>query len=488
MCIRTKTQKFPSGPRESCRHFSQRYTTAEDYPYQLNTAFFYESVNMDVTKVIELRQKLMSPTYASFQTFKAPVVIERASGQYCYGPNGEKYLDLLASNLTISVGHAHPRVTAAAIAQIAKAPHLSSMYYSEPASFLSEKLLATLAPRSDGEQWQVLYAVTGTEAVEIALQMARVSTGNMSLLSLTNSYHGSYGTAMGVTGVKACRHDLPETHGIHHLQAPIYEFKDEIDKLISMAETTINSATSGKISAFIFEVLQGYGGIHVLPDDYLRKMSNLIHKYGGLVIADEVQTGYGRMGKSFWAFQMSGIEPDIIVTAKGLGCGFPISAVIAKESVFKNFNETGKFVFSTYGANPVSAAAACAVLDVIRDEKIQERAGYLGDLVKKHLMFVMQTFDLCIEVRGCGLMWGIELDTSIASQVFEALKDLNFLVGLGGGKKNVLRIMPPMCITEADIDNFAEVLINTMDKFTVRLAQSNTTAEEFKQIPDSNQK
>lgn len=437
---------------------------------------------MDVKRVIELRQNLMSPTYASFQTFKEPVVIERASGQYCYGPNGEKYLDLLASNLTISVGHAHPRVTAAAIEQIAKAPHLSSMYYSEPASLLSEKLLSTLKPRSDGEKWQVLYAVTGTEAVEIALQMARVSTGIMPVLSLSNSYHGSHGTAMGVSGVKACRHDLPETHAIHHLQAPIYEFKDDIDKLISMAETTINSATTGKICGFIFEVLQGYGGIHVLPEEYLRRMTALTHKYGGLVIADEVQTGYGRMGKSFWAFQMSGIEPDIIVTAKGLGCGFPISAVIAKESVFRKFNESGKFIFSTYGANPVSAAAACAVLDVIRDEKIQEHADFLGSVVNKHLTYVMNTFDLCVEVRGCGLMWGIELDTSIAFQVFESMKDQNFLVGLGGGKKNVLRVMPPMCITEEDIDHFAEVLVSTMDKFATRTEgkDDNTFSGEFK--------
>ena len=410
----------------------------------------------------------MSPTYGSFQTFKDPVVIERASGQFCFGPNGEKYLDLLANNLTISVGHAHPRVTAAAKNQIDKAPHLSSMYYSEPASLLAEKLLSTLKPRTDGEKWQVLFAVTGTEAVEIAVQMARVSTGNMNILTLTNSYHGSYGTAMGVTGVKSCRHDLPETNAIHHLQAPIYEHKHDIDRLIAMAETTINSATSGKIGAFIFETLQGYGGIHVLPEDYLRKMTDLIHKYNGLVIADEVQTGYGRMGKTFWAFQMSGIEPDIIVTAKGLGCGFPISAIIAKESVFKNFNNTGKFVFSTYGANPVSAAAACAVLDVIKDEKIQEHAHYLGGVVQKHLNYVMNNFEHCIEVRGCGLMWGIELDTRIAVPVFESLKDQNFLVGLGGGKKNVLRVMPPMCITESDLDRFADVLVKTMEKFSVR--------------------
>jgi alanine-glyoxylate transaminase/(R)-3-amino-2-methylpropionate-pyruvate transaminase len=421
-----------------------------------------------VKRVIKLRQDLMSLTYASFQTFKDPVVIDRASMQYCYGPNGEKYLDLLASNLTISVGHAHPRVTAAAIAQINKAPHLSSMYYSEPASLLAEKLLSTLKPRSDGEKWQVIFAVTGTEAVEIAVQMARVSTGNNNILSMSNSYHGSYGTAMGVTGVKACKHELPETSNIHFLQAPIYEHKNQVDNLVSMADTLINSATTGKIAGFIFEALQGYGGIHVLPHDYLQKMTKLVHNHGGLVIADEVQTGFGRMGKSYWAYEMSDIEPDIITIAKGLGCGFPISAVICKESVFNKFNSTGKFIFSTYGANPVSAAAACAVLDVVRDEKVQERTLHLGTIVSKHLHYVMDNFEGCIEVRGEGLMWGIELDVSIAYNVFESLKDQNFLVGLGGGKKNVLRVMPPMCITEEDLDHFADILIQTMEKFSCR--------------------
>lgn len=421
-----------------------------------------------VQKVIKLRQSMMSPTYASFQTFKEPVVIDRASMQYCYGPNGEKYLDLLASNLTISVGHGHPRVTAAAIAQIQKAPHLSSMYYSEPSALLAEKLLATLKPRADGEKWQVIFAVTGTEAVEIAVQIARVTTNNNNILSLSNSYHGSYGTAMGVTGSKACRHDLPETQSIHFLQAPIYEHKHQVDNLVSMADTLINSSTAGKIGGFIFETLQGYGGIHVLPKDYLQKMTTLVHKHGGLIIADEVQTGFGRMGKTFWAFELAEIEPDIITIAKGLGCGFPISAVICKESVFAKYNATNKFIFSTYGANPVSCAAACAVLDVVRDEKIQERAFYLGTIVSKHLHYVMNNFEGCIEVRGEGLMWGIELDVKIAVNVFESLKDQNFLVGLGGGKKNVLRVMPPMCITEEDLDHFAAILIKTMEKFSVR--------------------
>ena len=332
----------------------------------------------NVKNIINVRQSQMSPTYANFQTFKEPVVLDSASMQYCYGPDGEKYLDLLASNLSISVGHGHPKVTAAVKAQIDKAPHLSSMYYSEPISNLTAKLLGTFPERCDGEKWKVLYAVTGTEAVELALQLSRVGTGNIPILSLTNSYHGSYGTAMGASGGSACRHDLPECGGILHLQSPIYQHKNNVDGLVEQAETVINSSTSGKVGAFIFEALQGYGGIHVLPNDYIRKMTALTHARGGYVIADEIQTGFGRMGKKYWAFEMADIEPDIVVVAKGLGCGFPISAIVAKESVFDKFNDTGKFIFSTYGANPVSAAAACAVLDVIEEEKSPRTYGQDG--------------------------------------------------------------------------------------------------------------
>ena len=406
----------------------------------------------------------MSPTYARFQTFKDPVVLSSASGQYCYGPNGEKYLDLLAHNLTISVGHAHPKVTAAAKAQIDKMPHTSSMYYSDPASRLTEKLLKTFPARSDGERWKALYAVTGTEAVELALQLSRVASNNLPVLSLTNSYHGSYGTAMAASGVHACRHDLPECGAIHHLPAPIYEQKQNSASLVSMARSTIQSATSNKVAAFLFEPLQGYGGIHVLPAEYVQGMAELTHEHGGYVVADEIQTGFGRMGEAYWGYEMSGIEPDIVVIAKGLGCGFPISAVVAKESVFDRFDATEKFVFSTYGANPVSAAAACAVLDVIEEEKVQERVLRLGKIVDRNLHEVLNRFDGCREVRGKGLMRGIELEPAIATKVFEGLKDRMFLVGLGGREKNVLRVMPPMCISEEDLMHFHATLCEVMEE------------------------
>jgi len=359
-------------------------------------------------------------------------------------------------------------VVAAAQAQMGKLVHLSSMYYAEPVSLLAEKLLANFKPRSDGEKWQVLFAVTGSEAVEIAIQLARVASGNTPMLSMTNAYHGSYGTSMSASGVNACKHNLPENAGFYHLQAPIHQYKDKVDMLVDMAEETIKASTNGKIGGWLVESLQGYGGIHVLDFNYMKKMAKLTHKYGGYVIADEIQTGFGRMGSHFWAFEMSGLEPDIVTIAKGLGCGFPISAVVVRESIFNKFSAHNKFIFSTYGANPVCAAAACAVLDVVKEEKIQERAFRLGKVVSKLLHYVHDSFDGCLEVRGAGLMWGIELEPEIAGKVFESLKDQYFLVGLGGARKNVLRFMPPMCLTEEDIKHFGECLIKTMEKVSRR--------------------
>ena len=201
---------------------------------------------------------------------------------------------------------------------------------------------------------------------------------------------------MAASGVSACKHDLPECGGFYHLQAPIYENKKNIDNLVKDADNLIHSSTSGKVGAFLFEPLQGYGGIHVLPNDYLNKMSDLTKENGGYVIADEIQTGIGRMGETYWAYEMSGVEPDMVVTAKGLGCGFPISAIVAKESILDKYDEQGKFVFSTYGANPVCAAAAGAVLDVIEEENIQGRALELGKLVDKYLNNIFDNFNDCI--------------------------------------------------------------------------------------------
>ena len=417
------------------------------------------------SRIISTRQKWMAPMYNMFQTYKKPFVAARTSMQYIYDQDDKQHLDLLANNLSISVGHCHPRVVDRVQKQAATMGHCSSMYYSEPAAELTEKLLKTMPVRSDGEDWVVQYLVSGGEAVEMAIQMARVTTGSLDLFSLRNSYHGSLGTAMGACGIHHCKHQLPETQHFHHLPAPIYEKKFQADELLSQAQEAVESSTPNRMAGFLFEQVQGYGGIHVLPKDYVQGMAEIVKSYNGVLIADEIQSGLGRMGSYFWSFEMSEVEPDIVVVAKGLSNGHPLSCVIAKKSLFDEYMEHNKWVFFTYGANPVACAAASETLDILPDA--QRLSARLGRHLKNRLATIEIDYPgLCLEIRGQGLMWGIELDQAFAADIYETMKDHSILVGLGGQNKNVLRVMPPMCLTENDIDNFIDVLDNTMNEYS----------------------
>lgn len=414
--------------------------------------------------VINIRKKLMAPMYSVFQTYKNPFVVTKAFMQYVYDQNGTKHLDLLASNLTISVGHSHSRINERVKSQMDDMVHCSSMYYSQPVAELTEKLLDTFPKRSDGEKWQVQYAVTGTEAVEMAIQLARVASGNLDILSMQNSYHGSMGVAMGASGINQCKHSLPETQHFLHIPAPINENIDKIDELIKSAENMIESSTSNKIAGFIFEQVQGYGGIHILPPEYVQKMAQLVKKYDSYIIADEVQSGLGRMGSHFWSYEMSGIEPDIVVIGKGISNGFPISMVVAKESVFEKYAQHNKFVFFTYGAQPLACVAASETLSIIKETNLQEHAKTLGEYLGSGLYNIKTKHpELNMKIRGQGLMWGIELEPSIAARIYEEMKENHILVGLGGSKKNVLRIMPPMCLQKHDIDNLISVFTKLIE-------------------------
>lgn len=409
--------------------------------------------------IVSTRQQQMAPMYGMFQTYKTPFLATRGEGQYMYDDRGTRYLDMLANNLSISVGHCHPRVTRRVQNQAATLAHCSSMYYSEPVAELTTQLLATFPPRSDGEPWMIQYLVSGGEAVQMAIQIARVVTNRLDLFSLQNSYHGSLGTAMGACGIHHCKHALPETQHLHHLPAPIYDNVDRIDTLLMDARRHIESSTPNTIAGFLFEQVQGYGGIHILPTEYVQRMAALVREYDGVLIADEIQSGLGRMGSHFWSYEMSGVEPDIVCVAKGLSNGFPLSAVICKESLFERYMAANKWVFFTYGANPISCAAASETLSIIEDDGVQQHAHDLGQVVGTSLHRIRATHPtLCLDVRGRGLMWGIELDVGVAATVYETMKERRILVGLGGQRKNVLRVMPPMCITREDMDHFMRVL------------------------------
>lgn len=409
---------------------------------------------------IDKRHRFLSPSLSTFQAFEKPFYPTRAYMQYLWDHNDKQHLDLLAQNLTISVGHNHPYVLNATKEQLNKMVHCTTMYYNECPALCAEELLKTF-PKS--EDWVVHFVNSGSEAVDLALLLARVYTNSWDILAIRNSYHGLHSTAMAVTGLYKCKQHIPHSFGVHHVVQPdMYRglFCDDENAAIKYAqdvEDTITYSTSGKIAGFIFEKVQGYGGIHVLPEGYLTKACQSVKDAGGLVIADEVQTGFGRMGTHYWSFEMDNIIPDIVVTAKGLGNGLPIAAVIVKREIAEAM--THKQFFNTYGGNPTVTATGKAVLETILCENIQENSLVVGNAFKEVLIKLQKKYSHLIgDVRGQGLMYGVEIvncdsktpNSKLAVKMFEMLRDEGVIMGLGGLHKNILRVMPPMCVTLED--------------------------------------
>jgi len=269
-----------------------------------------------------------------FVPFREPMVFKRGSMQYLWDTDDKRYIDLLGMNVCISVGHCHPRVVAAAAAQAKQLTHCTTMFYHPVPAQFAEELAANLP---QGEQWVVHFTNSGAEAIDLAMAMARTFTGNLDILSLRNAYHGPTSAAQSVTGIASWRHPgLPghvafvaepnQYRGAFGENAGTQPYLDEIDR-------TIHSATTGKVAGILIESVQGYGGVVEMPPGYLSGAAARVRAAGGLLIVDEVQSGFGRTGKHMWGFEADAVVPDIVVMAKGIGNGFPLGAVVAKAEV-----------------------------------------------------------------------------------------------------------------------------------------------------------
>lgn len=429
--------------------------------------------------VIHDRKRYLSPSLATFQAFQEPFAPVTSKMQYMYDADGNKYLDLLAQNLTISVGHAHPRVMKAVQDNFDNGMvHCTTMYYNEKPVEAAKKLVATL-PKIDDDEWVVHFVNSGSEAVDLAMLMARSYTGAKDVLAMRNSYHGLHGPAMGVTGMSVCKNTHQQDSNVKHVMNPdIYQgplankhipVKEQIEIYADDVKRTIEYETPGNIAGFLFEQVQGYGGIHILPDGYMSQIAEHVRDAGGLIIADEVQTGFGRMGNGrFWSFEMfdqlDDFVPDIVVTAKGLGNGFPIAAVMVKRKIAESM--LYHRFFNTYGGNPTVCSAASAVLDIVHTDKHLQTVDNVGKKLTKVLQQTREKYPSLIgDLRGSGLMHGIEFnDPEKATMFFEKLRDRRLIFGLGGYYKNVLRVMPPMCISRKDVDNIENVLCDVLDE------------------------
>ncbi|MCP3903591.1 MAG: aspartate aminotransferase family protein [Planctomycetes bacterium] len=418
--------------------------------------------------VLAMRREYLTP--ALLTMYRDPIMIVEGKMQYLFDETGKRYLDGFAGIVSVSVGHCHPKVIDAVREQNERLQHTTTIYLHPNIALFAKKLAGTFPA---GSNLDVVYFMnSGSEANDAAVLMARAFTGNYDMIALRNAYHGGSQGAMALTAHSTWKFNVPHSFGVHHAVLPDryhgphgYDDPDAGAKYAADVLSLVQHGTSGEIAGFICEPMQGVGGVVEMPPGYLQAVYAQVRKAGGLCIADEVQTGFGRTGDGFWGFENHGVVPDIVTMAKGIGNGAPLAACVTRSEIAQTLS--ARVHFNTFGGNPVSCAQGMATLDVLLDENVQAHAKQVGKRLLDGLRELQRMHALIGDIRGRGLMVGVELvtdrktkqpATQQTADVLERTKDLGLLVGKGGYFGNVLRIKPPMCLTEADIDFMLSVL------------------------------
>ena len=406
-----------------------------------------------------------------------PVEVESAQGTRVHCTSGKTYLDCFSGISVCNAGHRHPKVIAAAKEQMDKLVHCCTYVYYSPTAGRVAKALAEATP---GDLRKSFLANSGAEAVEGALRLARHYTGRNEFVALTHSFHGRTYATLSVTGNSGRkRQGGPFMPGVVFAPAPYtyrcpYGSRTDAECAERSAEAlaeTIKYQSSGNVAAFIAEPVLGEGGILVPHESYFRYVKEILEEQDILFICDEVQSGFGRTGKMF-AIEHYDVLPEIMTVAKGIADGFPLGAFIARADVADAFTPGSHL--STFGGNPVSCAAALANFEVMRDEKLPENAAARGTWIMTALKPLEDELTLVGEVRGRGLMIGIELvkddektpAPEEAKEIKRLCREAGLLIGVGGSLANVVRLQPPLILTE---DEAAEVT----DKLTTILREVN---------------
>jgi alanine-glyoxylate transaminase / (R)-3-amino-2-methylpropionate-pyruvate transaminase len=424
-------------------------------------------------EVLAVRKQYLSP--GLFIYYQDPLLVVEGKMQYVWDETGKQYLDGFAGIVTVSVGHCHPHVVKKVQAQVGRLQHTTTIYLHPAAGQLGQRL-AEKMPADSGLS-VTYFTNSGSEADEVAILMAREFTKSNDVIGLRNGYHGCTQLVQSLIAQSPWRFKSNTAVNVKHAM-PGYCYRCPYDleypscgvKCAHDVENVIRYETPGEIACFIGEPIQGVGGAVTPPKEYFGIVYEIVRKYGGLCIADEVQTAFGRTGEHYWGYENWGVKPDIVTVAKGLGNGVPIAAAITRPEIAAMM--TNKLHFNTFGGNPISMTQGLATLEVIDAENIQQNANIIGGHLKNRLFELQEKHKLIGEVRGMGLMLGVELvrdrkskepANTETAKILELCKDRGLLIGKGGLFGNTLRIKPPMCITKTDADFLVDCLDEVME-------------------------
>ena len=411
------------------------------------------------------RHKAVLPAWAPLY-YEQPISIVDGDGRHVIDAEGNRYLDFFGGILVTMSGYRVPEIVDAIKSQADKMLHTSTLYLIESQIELAEKI-ADLSGIPDAK---VFFTNSGTEANDAALMLATTYRQSNQVLAIRGSYHGKSHSAVAITGQSAWSgtsfspFQVTYVHSGYKLRSPFGHLPDDefIAACVADLEDLLNVATTGQAAALIAEPIQGVGGFVTPPDGFFGAMNEVLDRHGILFISDEVQTGWGRTGEHFWGYEAHGFTPDLITFAKGIGNGLSIGGVIASAEVMEAYEALG---ISTFGGNPLATAGALANLDYIINNDLQTNSQKVGNRLMQNLVPLADELEVIGELRGKGLMIGVELVgpdgepvPEKASAALEATREAGLLIGKGGLYNNALRIAPPLSITEDEADEGFAIL------------------------------
>ena len=413
----------------------------------------------DGADLLSRHRESLFPSVGLF--YEEPIELRRGEGQLVYDGEGRQYLDFFGGIATVSSGHAIPAINDAVKAQLDRITHSSTLFLIRAQIELAERIRAMTPEKLN----KVLFVNSGTEANEAAFLVTTLNRDSNELIALRHSYHGRSFATINASGQTPWRSSTLSPLQVHYVGNP-YCYRCPWEKTYPSCdllcardvEAIIQANTSGRPAAFIAEPIQGVGGFVTPPPEYFVRVKEILDRHGIPFIADEVQTGWGRTGVADFGFQAYGIEPEVVVFAKGLANGIPIGGLIATDELAGSIRSLS---LSTFGGNPIATTAALANLNYILTNNLRENARDVGAYLKERLWDLMDKHPSVGDVRGMGLMVGVELVRDRATKepapdllvrVLEGAKQRGLIVGRGGLHANTLRLCPPLIVTKGDVD------------------------------------